>query len=186
MGTVMSQITSLTIVYSIVYSDAHQIKHQSSASLVFVRGIHRDRWIPRTNGQIRGKCFHLMTSSCEIYSPPGHTSILILVRHQAITRPPLTYCIINLMHYSNVIMSAMVSQITGVSVVTSTGFFFMRSSKKTSKLRVTGLCEGNPPMARGFPSQRTSKVENVPTWWRHHGVKYKQYVIVRSRTLFLL
>ena len=23
-----------------------------------------DRWIPRTNGQLRGKCFHLMTSSC--------------------------------------------------------------------------------------------------------------------------
>ena len=30
----------------------------------FVRGIHRDRWIPRTKGQSRGKCFHLMTSSC--------------------------------------------------------------------------------------------------------------------------
>ena len=26
-------------------------------------GIHRDRWIPRTKGQLRGKCFHLMTSS---------------------------------------------------------------------------------------------------------------------------
>ena len=35
------QITSLTIVYSIVYSDADQRKHQSSASLAFVRGIHR-------------------------------------------------------------------------------------------------------------------------------------------------
>ena len=41
MGTIASQITSLTIVYSIVYSDADQIKHQSSASLAFVRGIHR-------------------------------------------------------------------------------------------------------------------------------------------------
>ena len=38
---IASQITSLTIVYSIVYSDADQIKHQSSASLAFVRGIHR-------------------------------------------------------------------------------------------------------------------------------------------------
>ena len=36
-----SQITSLTIVYSIVYSDADKRKHQSSASLAFVRGIHR-------------------------------------------------------------------------------------------------------------------------------------------------
>ena len=36
-----SQITSLTTVYSIVYLCAHQRKHQSSASLAFVRGIHR-------------------------------------------------------------------------------------------------------------------------------------------------
>ena len=36
----MSQITSLTIVYPTVYSDADQRKHQSSASLAFVRGIH--------------------------------------------------------------------------------------------------------------------------------------------------
>ena len=38
---IASQITSLTIVYSIVYSDADHRKHQSSASLAFVRGIHR-------------------------------------------------------------------------------------------------------------------------------------------------
>ena len=41
MGAIAFQITSLTIVYSIVYSDADQRKHQSSASLAFVRGIHR-------------------------------------------------------------------------------------------------------------------------------------------------
>ena len=41
MGTMVSQITSLTIVYSTVYSDTDQRKHQSSASLAFVRGIHR-------------------------------------------------------------------------------------------------------------------------------------------------
>ena len=41
MGTMTSQITSLTIVYSTVCSGADQRKHQSSASLAFVRGIHR-------------------------------------------------------------------------------------------------------------------------------------------------
>ena len=41
MGAIASQITGLTIVYSIVYSDADQRKHQSSASLAFVRGFHR-------------------------------------------------------------------------------------------------------------------------------------------------
>ena len=54
MGAVASQITSLAIVYSIVYSSAYQRKHQSSASLAFVWRIHLGpvtRWIPRTNGQ---------------------------------------------------------------------------------------------------------------------------------------
>ena len=41
MGAMTSQITSLMIVYSTVYSGADQRKHQSSASLAFVRGIHR-------------------------------------------------------------------------------------------------------------------------------------------------
>ena len=41
MGAIASQITSLTIVYSVVYSDADQRKHRRSASLAFVWGIHR-------------------------------------------------------------------------------------------------------------------------------------------------
>ena len=42
MGTIATQITSLTVVYSNVHSDADQEKHQSSASLAFVWGIHRE------------------------------------------------------------------------------------------------------------------------------------------------
>ena len=41
MNTMASQITSLTIVYSSIYSGADQGKHQSSTSLAFVWGIHR-------------------------------------------------------------------------------------------------------------------------------------------------
>ena len=41
MGAMASQITSFTIVYSTVYSGTDQRKHQSSASLAFLRGIHR-------------------------------------------------------------------------------------------------------------------------------------------------
>ena len=41
MGSIASQITSLTIVYSSVHSGADHRKHQSTASLAFVRGIHR-------------------------------------------------------------------------------------------------------------------------------------------------
>ena len=41
MTMLVSQITSLTVVYSIVYSGVNQRKHQSSASLAFVREIHQ-------------------------------------------------------------------------------------------------------------------------------------------------
>ena len=47
---------------------------------------------------------------------------------------------------------------------------FRRKSKKTSKLRVTGLCEGNSPMTGEFPTQRTSNAENISIWWRHHNI----------------
>ena len=69
---------------------------------------------------------------------------------------------------------------------------FMRRSKKTSKLRVTGLCEGKSPhkgpvtrkifsfdavimecanrrdLWGEFSAQRASNAENVSIWWRHH------------------
>ena len=44
-----------------------------------------------------------------------------------------------------------------------------RRSKKTSKLYVTGLCEGNSPVTGEFPARRGSEPKNVSIWWRHHG-----------------
>ena len=41
-------------------------------------------------------------------------------------------------------------------------------SKKTSKFRVTGLCEGNSPGIGEFPAPRASNAENSSIWWRHH------------------
>ena len=46
---------------------------------------------------------------------------------------------------------------------------FRRRSKKTSKPRVTGLCEENSPATGKFPSQMVSNAENFSIWWRHHG-----------------
>ena len=45
---------------------------------------------------------------------------------------------------------------------------FRRRSKKTSKLRITGLCAGNSPGTGEFPAQMVSYAENVSIWWRHH------------------
>ena len=59
-------------------------------------------------------------------------------------------------------MGAMASQITGVTIV------YSDPSKKTPKLRVTGLCEGNTPVTSEFPAQRTSNAKIVSIWCRHH------------------
>ena len=45
---------------------------------------------------------------------------------------------------------------------------FRRRSKKTSQLRVTGLCVGNSPETDEFPAQMASNAENVSIRWRHH------------------
>ena len=50
---------------------------------------------------------------------------------------------------------------------------FRRRSKKTSKLRVTGLCAGNSPGTNEFPAQMVSNAESVCIWWRHHAIKTK-------------
>ena len=47
---------------------------------------------------------------------------------------------------------------------------FRRKSKKTSKLRFTGLCAGNSPGTGEFPAQMASYAENVSIWWRHHAI----------------
>ena len=55
-------------------------------------------------------------------------------------------------HYNDVKMGSMASQITSLTIVHST-VLFRRRSKKTSKLRVTGLCSGNSPV--NSPHKRT-------------------------------
>ena len=73
-----------------------------------------------------------------------------------------------LTYYSDVIMGTMASQITSRTIVYST-VYSRRRSKKTSKLRVTGLCARNSPVTGEFPAQMASNAEDVSIWWRHHG-----------------
>ena len=56
---------------------------------------------------------------------------------------------------------------------------FKRRSKKTSKLRVTGLCEGNSPGTGEFPTQIASYAENFSIWWRHHEINLHVYPLVQ-------
>ena len=57
MSTIASQVTSLANVYSIVYSGADQSKHQNSASLAFVWGIHRGPVNSPHKGPVTRKMF---------------------------------------------------------------------------------------------------------------------------------
>ena len=63
---------------------------------------------------------------------------------------------------------------------------FRRKSKKTSKLRVTGLCAGNSPGTGEFSAQMASYAENVSIWWRHHGRRYIHPAHSKAAVLFVL
>ena len=65
-----------------------------------------------------------------------------------------------LIHYNDVMVSTLASQITNLAIVYAT-IYSRRRSKKTPKLRVTGLFCGE------FTGQRASNAENVFIWWRH-------------------
>ena len=88
-------------------------------------------------------------------------SVSISSRHHRQKRRKVTY-----QHYCGVIMCAVASQITSLTIVYSTGY---SDADKKTKLRVTGLCVGNSPETGEFPAQMASNAENVSIWWRHHG-----------------
>ena len=79
---------------------------------------------------------------------------------------------VTLNHYYDVLMGATASQITSLNRL------FRHRSKKTSKLCVTGPCEGNSVVTGEFPAQRARNAEMFPfndvimyicnnPWWRH-------------------
>ena len=97
-GVMACQITSLTIVYSIVYSGADQRKHQSSASLALVRGIHR--W--PMNSPHKGPVTRKMLPFDDVIVITMHESII------AFNEIPFVYADAqqnNIMHISAYIMS---------------------------------------------------------------------------------
>ena len=103
-------------------------------------------WIPAAPRR------HAVASGPDISTIWLHLSVLTCMR--CLEQPWLNnltpYKRICSEHYSSVIVSAMASEITSVLIVCST--VFRCRSKKTSKLRVTGLCEENSPVTGGFPS----------------------------------
>ena len=134
MGAIASQITSLTIVYSIVYSDADQRKHQSSASLALVRGIHRGpvnsphKWpVTRKMFPFDDVIMEIQRQLPEGYFTRGTSPIIYWNKPErqlskSLFKPPKA-------NHDDVI-----------KIETLSAFLT--------------LCDGNPPVTGGFPSQR--------------------------------
>ena len=142
-STMASQITSLTIVYSTVIQAKIKKTQQSSASLAFVRGIHRSP----VNSP------HKWPVTRKMFPSDGAPQNSLVYREVS--------------HYNDVIMSAMASQITGVPIVCSTvcsGVDQSIHQSSASLAFVRGIRRW--PMAS--PSQRGNNAENVSIWWRNH------------------
>ena len=70
-------------------------------------------------------------------------------------------------YYSDVLMNAMASQGTGVSIVCLTVCSGVDQRKHQSSA-LLALCEGNSPVTGGFPHKGPTNAENVSICWRHH------------------
>ena len=70
-------------------------------------------------------------------------------------------------HFSDVIMSAMASQITGGSIACSIVVSGADQRTQQTPRYFLALCAGNSPVTGEFPTQKAGKTENVSIWWRH-------------------
>ena len=85
--------------------------------------------------------------------------------------------------YTDIILSVMVSLVTGVSIVYSTVCSGADQRKHQSSASLAFV--GNPPVTDGFTSQRASNVENVSISWRHHAINIdiQYHLLVGSKRL---
>ena len=161
MSALASQITSFAVVCSTVYSSSDQWKHQSSAPLAFVRGIHR--W--PVNSLLKGPVTRKINPLDDVImiSPvfsritsllPGNLTRYDIIAHMS-------------MRWSWTI-TATSNDRHGVSNYRSVGCLFISlfilTTKKHQRSALLSLCEGNPPVTDGFPAQMDGNAENVSTW----------------------
>ena len=90
MGSTASQITSLTVVYSTVYSDADQRKYQSFASLAFLWGIHRRPVNSPHKWPVTRKMFPFDDVIMSCLSPQSCTLNFSVFWYHTITQVPAT------------------------------------------------------------------------------------------------
>ena len=147
MSAMASQITSLTIVYPTVYSAADQRKHQCSASLAFVRGIHRWPVNSPHQGPVTRKMFPFDDVIMEF-----HPRTIFLIFYK-----------INIIIVSHVGL--------GFSSYPQLHWLFKSlfklSTQKTLHRRITVHLQVEN--MGGFPSQRVSNAKSFAIPWCNHG-----------------
>ena len=179
MGMLASQITSLTIVYSTDYSGVDKRKHQSSASLAFVWGIHRGPVNSPQKWPVTRKMFPFDDVIMTINA--SNSALLISSRYTfAIFWYQVAHvCVSKLDNYLFRSLQWRHDERDGVwnhrRLDCLLNHLFRRRSQKTPKLRVTDLCEGNIPVTGEFPAQRASNAKNVSIWRRHQMTSYRLF-----------
>ena len=88
--------------------------------------------------------------------------------HQAIIYT-IAVLIVIIWYNSDVIMGAMASQITNLTIIYSTVYSGADQRKHQSSSSLA-LC-GNSPVTGEFPAQMVSNAENVSIWWRHNWLR---------------
>ena len=176
-----------TVVYSTVYSDADQRKHQSSASLAFVWGIHRASYAANVSIWLRHHV-DLEYQSNDIHNAKEialkNMSKSNITRSQQNTRQhgPCAWhigCIVVKNHpsvtlYCDVIMGAMTSQIISLTIVYSTVHSSADQRNHRSSVSLAFVW-GIHRLAGEFPTQMARNVENFSIWWRHHNITFFIY-----------
>ena len=162
MGAMVSQITGVSLVYSTACSDTDQRIHQSSGSLAFVRGIHRWPVNSPHKGSVTPKMFPFddvimaMKFWYKVYCKKFTYQIQLKAIHlcifaQSFALAPLhksnKYLRLSL-HYRHKGHDGVSNNQPHHCLLNR---LFGRRSKKTSKLRVIGLCAGNSPETSEFP-----------------------------------
>ena len=177
-----SQIISLRIVYSTVYSHdsgTDQRKYQSSASLAFVRGIHPGPMNSPHKRPVTRKMFpfddvimtlYIWTSMGGAqYTPRIISTVCVFVCLANFCISRFTLQQIPFSSSSHKFIGSLFTlrwRHNGRDVVSNhqprdclLNRLFRRRSKKTSKHPVTGFCMGNSPVTSEFPTERASNAE---------------------------
>ena len=164
MGATASQITSLTIVYWTVYSGADQRKHQSSASLAFVRGIHRGPVNSPHKWPVTRKMFPF---DDVIMKSLSKTCAYFMRQDECKYNSKITFVIV---HYSDIIWASRCPQITvHTSVCSTVCSGWHQSSTLLARCAGNRPVTGGKPFARGFVRQfvldDTNENLKAPHYW---------------------